>query len=68
MKNNTVYQFVLFYNPTSKELHEETSPEIIDSGFVIAPDVERAKLIASRKLTADWDAFITDIQVLVRPF
>lgn len=65
---NTVFQYVLFFNPTSKDLLDGRKPRIIEHGFVVAPDTERAKLIATRKLSTDWDSLINDIEVLVRPF
>lgn len=65
MKNNTVFQFVLFYNPSEES---KNFPEIIDTGFVIASDAEKAKLLAARKLDAEWDARINEVEVLVRPF
>lgn len=65
---STVFQYVLFFNPTSKDLLDEMGPRIIEHGFVAAADPERAKLIAARKLSADWDSLINDIEVLVRPF
>lgn len=64
---NTVFQFVLFYNP-SIDKKDDRVPQIIETGFVFADHAEKAKLIASRKLTSEWDSCINDIEVLVRPF
>lgn len=59
---NSVFQYVLFYNPT------EGATEIISSGFITAPNQDRARLLASRRLESRWDDKINDVEVLVRPF
>jgi hypothetical protein len=62
-----VFQFVLFYNP---EVDKDSvkRPSIVESGMVIAPNAEKAKLLASRKIPVNMEAEISDIEVLVRPF
>lgn len=64
---NTVFQFVLFYNP-SVDKKDDRVPQIIETGFLVATNAEKAKLMATRKLTSEWDSCINDIEVLVRPF
>lgn len=64
---NKVFQFVLFYNP-EVDSESTVTPAIIVTDLVVAPDTEKAKLLASRKLPAEWESKINDVEVLVRPF
>lgn len=63
---NFVFQYVLFFNPDTEDSDE--IPAIIDEGLIIASDVERAKIMVARKIGPQWDDFINDIEVMVRPF
>lgn len=60
--SHTVFQYVLLHNP------KEQKPSIIDNGFVVAQSIEKARIIASRKLSENWETEFDNIEVLVRPF
>lgn len=62
MAKSSVFQFVVFHNP------EEGTASIIESGFVVAQNVDKAKMIVTRKIPAKMESKMDEIEVLVRPF
>tara|TARA_R110000868_G_scaffold301282_1_gene561722 strand:+ start:427 stop:615 length:189 start_codon:yes stop_codon:yes gene_type:complete len=62
MAKSTVFQFVVFHNP------EEGEASIVESGFVVAVNQDKAKMIVTRKIPKAMDSKIEHIEVLVRPF
>ncbi len=62
MAKSQVFQFVVFHNP------EEGTASIVESGFVVAQNQEKAKMIVTRKIPAKLEAKMDDIEVIVRPF
>ena len=62
MAKSSVFQFVVFHNP------EEGTPSIVESGFVVAQNQDKAKMIVTRKIPAKMESKLSDIEVIVRPF
>lgn len=68
MAKKQVFQFVIFYNPTTDTKDPTDVAEIVQQGFIVATDAEKAKLLASRRIPEKFESKIADVEVLVRPF
>lgn len=62
MAKKSVFQFVVFHNP------EEGEASVVESGFVIAQNQDKAKMLVSTKIPKAHQSKLDDIEVLVRPF
>ena len=65
----TLFEYVVFYSPTDKEIEKGQLPKILtERTMVMAKDAASVQLMAAKKIPDEYDAKLDRIQVAVRPF
>lgn len=68
MTNLSVWEYVVFVNPTKEQREEGYEAEIISTGQLLAQSEEKARMMAIREISSEWDDLLDQVTVLVRSF
>lgn len=70
MSNSKLFQYAVLWHPTEKQIKEEgaKSKVLVEPKTILAPNQEKASMIAVMEIPADKKGELDQIEVVLRPF
>lgn len=63
-----LYEYVVYFVPTEKQLKNGQKPEIIQNDMILARDEKEANMIIGRELPFEWFERISELTIETRLF